>query len=183
MISVRRLEVADAALYRALRLEGLEQAPEAFGSTLEREQGMALAAFAERLAERCVLAVFDGGDCLGLAGLIVETMVKERHKGTLFGMYVRPAARRQGAGRALVAGILAVARGQVEQVKLAVVEGNEGARRLYEDCGFVTYGIEPRALKFRGRYFDEVLMVRFLDPAQGGGGNIDRTGMPYPPAA
>ena len=161
---VRRLGVADAALYRALRLEGLEQAPEAFGSTLEREMAMPLAAFAARLEERVVLGAFDGGECVGLAGLIVETMEKERHKGTLFGMYVRPAARKRGAGAALVEGILAAAGGQVAQVKLAVVDGNAGARRLYERCGFVAYGVEKRALRFRGRYYDEVLMVRILDP-------------------
>ncbi len=160
---VRRLEETDAALYQALRLEGLEQAPEAFGSTLERELAMPLAAFAARLEERVVLGAFEGRECLGLAGLIVETMEKERHKGTLFGMYVRPAARGRGAGAALVEGILAAARGRVEQVKLAVVEGNAGARRLYERCGFVAYGVEPRALRFRGRYYDEVLMIRLLE--------------------
>jgi RimJ/RimL family protein N-acetyltransferase len=48
-------------------------------------------------------------------------------------------------------------------VQLAVVSENEAALRLYEAVGFVEYGYEKRALKQDGRYFDEVLMVKFLD--------------------
>ena len=55
------------------------------------------------------------------------------------------------------------ARGRVEMVQLTVVSENEGARRLYGALGFVEYGYEKRALKQGGRYYDEVLMVKFLD--------------------
>jgi RimJ/RimL family protein N-acetyltransferase len=48
-------------------------------------------------------------------------------------------------------------------VQLTVVSVNEAARRLYSAMGFVEYGYEKRALKHDGRYFDEVLMVKFLD--------------------
>ncbi len=48
-------------------------------------------------------------------------------------------------------------------VQLTVVTENEAARRLYEAMGFVEYGYEKRALKHDGRYYDEVLMVKFLD--------------------
>jgi len=48
-------------------------------------------------------------------------------------------------------------------VQLTVVSENEAARRLYNALGFVEYGCERRALKQDGRYYDEVLMVNFLD--------------------
>ena len=48
-------------------------------------------------------------------------------------------------------------------VQLTVVSENEAARRLYRAMGFVEYGYEKRALKQDGRYYDEVLMVKFLD--------------------
>ena len=47
--------------------------------------------------------------------------------------------------------------------KLTVVSENEAARRLYRTLGFIEYGLERRALKQNGRYYDEVLMVKFLD--------------------
>jgi RimJ/RimL family protein N-acetyltransferase len=44
-----------------------------------------------------------------------------------------------------------------------VVSENGDARRLYGTLGFVEYGYEKRALKQDERYYDEVLMVKFLD--------------------
>ena len=38
MLTVRRLKGDDVEAYRAIRLEGLEFAPDAFASTLAREQ-------------------------------------------------------------------------------------------------------------------------------------------------
>ena len=78
-------------------------------------------------------------------------------------MYVRSDARKSGLGKILVAAVLDHARGRVEMVQLTVVSENEAARRLYEAMGFVEYGFEKRALKHDGRYYDEVLMVKFLD--------------------
>ncbi len=48
-------------------------------------------------------------------------------------------------------------------VQLTVMSENEAARRLYRALGFVEYGVEKNALKQDGRYYDEVLMVKFLD--------------------
>jgi RimJ/RimL family protein N-acetyltransferase len=45
-----------------------------------------------------------------------------------------------------------------------VVSDNEQVRRLYERLGFLEYGIEKKALKQDGRYYDEVLMARDLKP-------------------
>jgi len=79
-------------------------------------------------------------------------------------MYVRPCARNTGVGRRLVETIVEFARQRVELVQLAVVRDNEPARRLYERLGFVEYGLEKKALKQDGRYYDEVLMAKDLKP-------------------
>jgi len=91
---------------------------------------------------------------------------KLRHKGVLWGMYVRPAARGTGLAPALVARVLDHARGVVEEVRLTVAASNAAAVRLYEAAGFVPYGLERRALRVGNAYHDEVLMARRLD---GGG--------------
>jgi RimJ/RimL family protein N-acetyltransferase len=54
-------------------------------------------------------------------------------------------------------------RERVEALQLSVVSENEAARRLYGSLGFAEYGLEKRALKQDGRYYDEVLMVKFLE--------------------
>lgn len=78
-------------------------------------------------------------------------------------MYVRAADRNAGLGKRLVAAVLDHARGRVEMVQLTVVSENVAARRLYHAMGFVECGYEKRALKHGGRYYDDVLMVNFLD--------------------
>ena len=77
-------------------------------------------------------------------------------------MYVRAAARNLDLGKRLVAAVLNHARGRVEMVQLTVVNENKAACRLYGAMGFVEYGHEKRALKQDGRYYDEILMVKFL---------------------
>ena len=84
------------------------------------------------------------------------------HKGTLWGMYVRPQARGGGVGARLVEAVIDHARAHVELIELTVVSENAAARRLYRRCGFEEYGLEKRAAKYRGRYHDDVLMARML---------------------
>jgi RimJ/RimL family protein N-acetyltransferase len=45
-----------------------------------------------------------------------------------------------------------------------MVSENEQAQRLYKGLGFLQYGLELRALKQDGRYYDEVLMAKDLKP-------------------
>jgi GNAT superfamily N-acetyltransferase len=158
---------ADAARYREIRLEALRLAPEAFSSTLAGESSEPLSWFAARLEASAVFGAFVDGGLLGVAGLFVREGRKEAHKGVLWGMYVRPQARRAGIGHRLVEAVLDHARGRVELIQVAVVGGNEPARRLYSEFGFVEYGIEKNALKEDGRYWDEVLMARPFTPGGG----------------
>jgi ribosomal protein S18 acetylase RimI-like enzyme len=164
-ISLRRLLPEDAALYREIRLEGLTNDPDAFASTIELERGHPLDWYADRLAASHVVGAFDGEQLIGIAGFYVQAGPKHAHKGMLWGMYVRPAYRGAGVGRMLVEAIIAHARRHVELLQLFVVSDNMPARRLYARLGFVEYGIERHATKYRGQYHDDVLMALPLDAA------------------
>jgi ribosomal protein S18 acetylase RimI-like enzyme len=96
---------------------------------------------------------------LGVAGLAIREGEKERHKGLLWGMYVRPDARKAGVGRRLVEAVIDHARAHVEVIQLSVISDNQPARRLYGSLGFVEYGLERDSLKQSGRYYDEILMA------------------------
>lgn len=160
---IRRLQPADAALYRDIRLEALRLSPEAFGSAYETESVHPVGWFAERLAHGAVvLGAFRDGDLAGIVGFLAAEGPKRRHKGMLFGMYVRLQARRGGVGRRLVEAALELAAQSVELVQLVVVKGNAPAVRLYDSMGFVEYGLETHALKIDGRYYDDILMAKEL---------------------
>lgn len=164
-ICTRQLMPGDAALYRSIRLAGLKESPEAFGSTFEAEFTKPLAWFFNRLSGSDVFGAFLDVEILGVAGFAVRQGEKEAHKGLLWGMYVRPEARGAGVARRLVEAVIAHARGRVELIQLSVVVGNEAARRLYLHLGFVEYGIEKNSLKYDGRYYDEILMAKELGVA------------------
>jgi len=160
--SIRPLTPSDAVAYRDIRLEGLQRNPEAFSSTFERESAMPLDWFAERIVKGHVFGAFDGGELLGVAGYWPQEGAKVSHKAGLWGMYIRKAARGSGLGQRLIAAIVDHASGRVEQLQLGVASDNEAAIRLYRKTGFSEYGREMKALKDGNRYFDEILMVRFL---------------------
>ena len=163
-IKIRQLTTADAAAYRDIRLAGLKDSPENFGSTFDRESAQPLAWFGDRLRKSQVFGAFRSAELLGIAGFAIREGEKERHKGLLWGMYVRPDARKAGVGRQLVEAVIARARNHVEVIQLSVVSGNERARRLYARLGFVEYGVEKKSLKQNGHYYDEILMALDLNP-------------------
>ena len=178
-IEIRRLLAADAPLFRDIRLEGLEGDPDAFGSTFERESTEPLSFFVQRLEDSAVFGAFEGDALIGVAGFAVQGGPKHAHKGLLWGMYVRPAARGSGVGRELAARVISHARDRVELIQLVVISENLAARRLYRGLGFEEYGLERHAAKYRDRYHDDVLMAKMLtdsgsDHAASAVGEADR---------
>src|SRR5215471_9171838 len=161
-IEIRRLAQTDAVLYRGIRLEALQANPEAFGSTFEFENAQSLSWLSERLGGSTVLGAFRNAELVAIAGFAVQQGQKQAHKGILWGMYVRLAARKASVGRRLVEAICNLARRHVELIQLTVVRDNEQARSLYARLGFLKYGLEKNALKQGGRYYDEVLMAKDL---------------------
>jgi GNAT superfamily N-acetyltransferase len=119
------------------------------------------------LADDCEQAVFghfDGGDLAGMVGVMRDAKAKRRHTATIWGMYVAPPARHAGVGRALLEAAIACARRWpgVEQLHLGVTDTALSARRLYETLGFRSWGREPRALQWQGRFVDEHHLVLML---------------------
>jgi len=161
-IQIRRLAPSEGDAYREIRLEALRLNPEAFGSAFEAESVRPLEHFSERVTQCPVFAAFRDAEIVGMAGFWGREGAKDAHKGYLWGMYVRADARNAGVGRKLADAVIDYARQHVELLQLNVVSENEAARRLYASLGFVEYGIERKALKQHGRYYDDVLMAKDL---------------------
>jgi RimJ/RimL family protein N-acetyltransferase len=168
LLKVRRLETHDVSVYRELRLEGLKSHPEAFSASWEDESAKTAPWWAERLETGTVFGGWiDDSPLLGVAGFHVNGSAKLRHKGVLWGMYVRPEARGSGLAASLVQRVIAHARTLVEEICVTVVASNAAAYRLYRANGFEQYGLERRALKVGNEYYDEVLMaLPFQQPQQ-----------------
>jgi len=141
-LSIRRLSPSVADTFRSIRLEALQNDPEAFGSTFEKESAQPDQYFIDRVTRNAVFGGFTGEKLLGVAGFYPLEGTKMKHKGVLWGMYVRPEARGTGLAAALVEDLLQYASAQVEQVQLTVAAGNPRARRFYQRMGFIEYGVE-----------------------------------------
>jgi GNAT superfamily N-acetyltransferase len=141
MVMVRDVTAADWAALRDIRLEALQNAPDAFGSTFAREVAFGEADWQARISR--------GGNFLGYlpeasatepAGLIGGYQ-EEPALVELVGMYVRPRARGRGVGEALIATVISWAGARdAASVHLWVTETNKPARLLYERCGFTPTG-------------------------------------------
>ena len=162
-LEIRRLASADARDFHRLRLEGFALQARAFRYAPEDEAQLMESEIEARLARDFVLGAFDGEALVGIAGLSREKGVKTAHKALLFGMYLRRDYRGRGVGDALMSRLIEKARASVEIVTLTVMSDNAPAVALYRRWGFESYGIEPRAVKQDGLYFDEMLMSLRLD--------------------
>jgi ribosomal protein S18 acetylase RimI-like enzyme len=167
-MDIRLLTAADAEAWWHLRLEALRNDPASFADSAEEHEGTSLTVARERLGaghtpDNFVLGLFENGALAGTAGFFRRRHNKERHKGHIWGVYVRPESRGKGAGRALMRAAIERARGSggLEQITL-VASAHLPARRMYEALGFQAYGVEPRSLKLSHEYVDDVLMVLWL---------------------
>ncbi|HEU6441879.1 MAG TPA: GNAT family N-acetyltransferase [Microvirga sp.] len=167
-ILIRSLKPSDAQAYRNLRLEALAGAPEAFGSSYEEEAPLPLEAIRERIAASgpsAIFGAFAGDRLVGMAGFAVYDRAKAAHKGVMWGVYVQSEQRGQGLGKRLVQRVIDHASRHVIVLEAAVGMTNGSARRTYHALGFKPYGIERKALRVGGVFYDEELLFIDFQPS------------------
>ena len=170
---VRVIGPEAAAAYQALRLRSLQEHPEAFGSSYEDEAGRTLETVQERLRtteHHFTLGAWRGSDLVGIAAFSRSPGVKTRHRGGVGGMYVAPAARGGGVGRALLRAMIERAKQMpgLEEMILAVTVGNGAARSIYLAAGFRPSHVEKRYIKVADCYYDIEWMTLLLEDKETG---------------
>jgi ribosomal protein S18 acetylase RimI-like enzyme len=163
-INIRRFAADEAAIWRTIRIEALANAPLAFSQSLEDAEKQTIDDYRKTVSGPFPpFAAFDGATAIGMVGFYILGGPKVSHRGVLWGMYVSPTHRGRGIGRKLIVSVIDHARGRVEQIHLHVVTTNIAAYDLYRSMGFVDYGVEPRALRYAGRDYDEAMMVLMME--------------------
>lgn len=170
-LTIRPLEIDDFAMFLEIQREALVQSPELFGSDYEWFESLSILSKEQRYEKymnfpyQYILgAVDDEGNIAGMIGYSSEDSSKTRHKGTVWGLFVRPEYRGKGIATIMVMSVLETAQDMldVEQVQLAVSTQNEASYGLYLRLGFNVFGTELHAMKIGDSYVDEYHMVKFL---------------------
>jgi GNAT superfamily N-acetyltransferase len=138
-ITVRRLGPEDWRVWRDVRLAALEEAPNAFASSLARELAFGEEIWRGRMSGPGVHVMsFASQKPTGIAATFVPDPSPAPE---LVSMWVEPVWRTRQVGTALVREVLAWAcENGYGEVRLWVVDGNTAAVRLYENTGFVLTG-------------------------------------------
>jgi ribosomal protein S18 acetylase RimI-like enzyme len=162
--TIRPFRTDEADALRDIRFEALADLPMAFGEHLDQARAMGGEDFSEALARSDIWGAFDDDGPIAMSGLRRSRGANLAHRATIVAVYVRPAARGTGAGRAMLRGLIdyGVSRG-VEIFELSVGDFNTSARKLYESLGFVEIGFLKNATKIGPDYTHEVQMALHVD--------------------
>jgi ribosomal protein S18 acetylase RimI-like enzyme len=146
MPTVRPFQAHEWQLYRDLRLAALRDAPDAFGSTLAREEAFPeqewitrLAAGAASSLDYPIVAEEEPGRAVGLAWVRIEP--SDASTATLYQVWIHPDARRRRIGLALLDSAMHWAReAGARTMMLHVALGPKSAITFYRRAGFVETG-------------------------------------------
>lgn len=144
-LSIQAIAAHDWPRYRAIRLRALQDSPSAFGSSWAQEVAWPDEVWQTRTQTSATSPSSQGFFALqgdAVCGL-VWCMLAEADPQTahIYSMWVDPAARRHGAGQALLRQCISWAKGAgASQLRPAVTTGNSAVTRLYASQGFQPLG-------------------------------------------
>lgn len=141
-VEIRRVTVGEWRAYRDIRLAALLDTPDAFGGTYAESVVRSDEWWIERTrlaaeSDEQALFVAWADSAVGLAGTFFD-----EPDWVVIAMWVDPEHRGKGLGRRLLDAVVDFQRvhGATESV-LGVVDGNDGARALYERYGYRDNGV------------------------------------------
>ena len=164
-MEIRLFTEQDAQALWDLRMLALETDPWSFVESSEELREISVDEYASRLrannATNFVVGAFEERTAVGMTGFYQEKPMKRRHKGWIWGVFVRPAARGRGVARSLMEEV--IKRGKMiddlEMILLTVSVDQPAPRKLYQSLGFRSIGVEPKGIKIGNDSHDEEHMV------------------------
>ncbi|MBI1279100.1 MAG: GNAT family N-acetyltransferase [Anaerolineaceae bacterium] len=166
-MDIRMVDEAGIPDLWTIWVRGLQEHPEAFGASYEWAREVSSEQSQEILRNiqssgGFILGAFEAGKPVGMLNFNHQQGEKFRHKGDIGAIYVIPEARGRGIAKALIEAALEQIHSinEVEIISLSVNNDNLAAKRVYESCCFMGYGVEPKGLRVNGKDYDLLHMTR-----------------------
>jgi ribosomal protein S18 acetylase RimI-like enzyme len=164
-VEIRLFTEQDAQVLWDLRMLALETDPWSFVESPEELREISVDEYASRLrtnnATNFIVGAFEQRTALGMTGFYQEKPIKRRHKGWIWGVFVKPDARGRGVARSLMAEAIKHAKtiDGLEMILLTVSVDQPAPRKLYQSLGFRSIGVEPKGIKIGAEHHDEEHLV------------------------
>jgi ribosomal protein S18 acetylase RimI-like enzyme len=141
MITIRRIQLGEAALFKKIRLESLRDAPYAFSSTYEAAIQRSAESWEEQAnstsqgADRATFLFFSEKTPLGIAA--IYRLAHPTDTGEVIQVWVDPDYRGKGLAKDLIEFIIQWANENgFHKILVTIRKENPGALAFYRKCGF-----------------------------------------------
>lgn len=159
-VRVVKLEPEDLPIFKAIRLESLKMAPDAFANTFADWSRLSDEEWLDRMRIP-VFVMLKRSEPVGIMGLMPQHGEKRLHRASIIMVYLRESEQGSGLANVLLQALMDFAKESgLRQLELNVNQTNIRAIRFYERHGFQTMGRIPAALIANGLEVDELIMVR-----------------------
>jgi RimJ/RimL family protein N-acetyltransferase len=113
---------------------------------------------------KIIISALFGNRIIGYATFNNRDLRKIKHTGYLT-IFIKKKLRGKGLGEELMKILIqwGIANKLIRKMTLAVFSNNKNAIALYEKIGFKIEGICSKDVKINGRYYDSVLMYKFVN--------------------
>jgi ribosomal protein S18 acetylase RimI-like enzyme len=169
-VTVRFLDRKDGAAYQTLRLESLQQNPNAFLTLHDTEAQLKQDLFTNHLVNSYhppyfgFFGIFVDKRLVGYAQVSDSVFEKQRHIADIYNVYISPTFRKKGLALLLFQFIFDLLKqsNRIERIFLTCTASNTSALHFYDKLGFERFGIRQNAIKWQGVYDDQIELVKVL---------------------
>ena len=165
----RELEPTDASAYQALRMQALQEEPQAFTRSYDDECTLSNRDFEAHITathNRFTIGVLDGNNLVACVHFCRSRQSQRRHLGEISELYVEPSYRSEDIGKDLISDCIDRA-GELPyltHIDAICSAASIHARRLFKGAGFAVWGIESNAIRVKDEPVTQLHMRRPLEP-------------------
>ncbi len=166
-----KLNAKDWQKYKDIRIEALESEPLAYAKTPKESLAEPDCYWRERLelseniSGNSKYFVEVDSKIVGMADVVIENKKEKiKHIANIYGVYISKPYRGRGYGKKLLKTVLKEIekRKEIRKVKIGVNPIQKAALTLYKSLGFKEVGTFKDELKVDGKYYDEIVLEKFL---------------------